>query len=625
MCGLTGIINLDGRPVREHDIKNMTRTLVHRGPDACKWIVDRNIAFGHTRLSIIDLSDRATQPFQSLDGRYHLVYNGEIYNFLDIKRELRKEGYTFKTRSDTEVLLAAYQRWGLDVVNRLNGMFAFAVWDRQERRITLARDRYGIKPVYLFQSDDVVLFASEIKALLAHPRVSREMDAEGLAEYLSFQNFFSSKTLFKNIKLFPRASYQTWSLNGVEKNNESKRFWDYDFSAPETSLSDMEYVERTQDLIKKAVRSQLVSDVPLGSYLSGGIDSGIIAAVAADIMPKLSTFTCGFDMRSASGIEMYFDEREEAEKFSSIYKTQHYEVMVKAGDLEASLPHMGRFLEEPRVGQSYPNHLVAELASKFVKVVLSGSGGDELFGGYPWRYLRSLNKNSATPFTDSYYNFWQRLVPEQSFNDLLSPVASDLGEFSARDIFASVFPSRDAGRRSEEQQVSDCLYFEASTFLEGLLIVEDKLSMSHSLETRLPFLDNDLVDFVTKVPTRLKVDLKNFPEPIDENNSTEKHRSFYSSENGKILLRLVAKRLLGQEAAERKKQGFSAPDASWFKGESIDLVKRKVLNPTSPLYGFVDYKTAVSLVEEHLSGKRNRRLLIWSLLNLDEFCGQYLT
>lgn len=623
MCGVTGYLNLNGAPAETDIVANMTKAVVHRGPDGNGVEIDGPLALGHTRLSVIDLSSLGRQPMESHDGRYVISYNGEIYNYKELRSELEASGEEFISQTDTEVVLNSIKHWGIKCIERFNGMFAFALWDRWEKKLTLARDRYGIKPLYFSFVGDTLIFGSEIKAVLAHRSVQCRLSPNGLAEYMSFQNFFSKNTLFENVSLFPRASYAEWRV-GSSPSLHPIQYWDYQFYESESDRSDEDYAEEGAFLFQQAVKRQLVADVPVGAYLSGGMDSGAITSVASKALPHLHTFTCGFDLSSASGMELYFDERSEAERLSYLFKTEHYEVVLKAGDMERALPNLAYHLEEPRVGQSYPNHFVARLASKFGKVVLSGAGGDEIFGGYPWRYYRAIGPNKGTNFTEDYFNFWQRLVPPDQFDNLLQPVAKDTKGFSPIDVFSSVFPETPNRALSTSDAINSCMYFEATTFLQGLLIVEDKISMSHGLETRVPFLDNDLVDFATRVPVRLKVNEMGHQSRIDENEIAKGSKHYKRTKDGKLLLRSLASSFLPEDSIHREKQGFSAPDASWFKGESIDFVRRSILDKNAKIYDYIDYKTASSLITSHLEGHENRRLLIWSLLNLESWCEQYL-
>jgi len=300
-------------------------------------------------------------------------------------------------------------------------------------------------------------------------------------------------------------------------------------------------------------------------------------------------------------------------------------MVLKSGDMERALPKLAWHLEEPRVGQCYPNWYAAKLASRFVKVVLSGTGGDELFAGYPWRYYRAVVNDDFDHYVEKYHSFWQRLLPTDLLQKVLAPVWAGVQGFSSADIFRGVFHEHAPRLTRPEDYVNHSLYFEAKTFLNGLLVVDDKLAMAHGLESRVPFLDNDLVDFAVRLPAKMK--LGNLTEVIrlNENEPGGKaERYFQRTRDGKLILRKMMKRHIPSQVADREKQGFSAPDASWFKGDSIDYVKRRLLNGHARIYEYLDRKVVRGLIEDHLEARQNRRLLIWSLLNLEQFSEAYL-
>ncbi len=557
----------------------------------------------------------------SADHRYVLSYNGEIYNFRELRSELEAKGYWFRSKTDSEVVLYALAQWGADALLKFNGMFALAFWDRKEKTLFLARDRYGIKPLYYSQQGNTFAFGSEQKAILARPEFKRKLNKPALLEYFTFQNIFTDQTLLEDIHLLPAGHHATLNLNNLKPNNlKLKTYYDYRFRELDHPVDKREYLEELDCLFRQAVNRQLVSDVEVGAYLSGGMDSGSITAIAAQSFPNLKTFTCGFDLSSASGIELSFDERTKAEAMSARFKTEHYEMVLKAGDMERCLPKLAWHLEEPRVGQSYPNYYVAQLASKFVKVVLSGSGGDELFGGYPWRYYRAVINQDFEHYIDQYYLYWQRLVDNRYLKQIFAPVWSEVQHVWTRDIFRDVFATHDNALECPEDYINHSLYFEAKTFLHGLFVVEDKLSMAHSLETRVPFMDNDLVDFAMSCPINLKLNnltLNNLVR-INENEPGDKQSQFFQKTNdGKQILRDMMTRYIPEDITKAEKQGFSSPDASWFKGESIEFVRRTLLDSHAQIYDVMDRKVVRSLIEQHLGGKQNRRLLIWSLLNVE--------
>jgi asparagine synthase (glutamine-hydrolysing) len=620
MCGIAGVIHLNGAPISPVYLKKMTDAIAHRGPDGEGQWVEGNVGIGHRRLAIIDLSPGGHQPMLSKDQRYVLSYNGEVYNFRELRIELESLGRQFYTSSDSEVVLTALVEWGPKALKRFNGMFALALWDRHSRKLLLARDRYGIKPLYYSAQGNNFSFASEQKAILSDPNFKRAIEKSALLEYFTFQNIFTDRTLLEGIKLFQAGFYGYLDLNEKNPTLKNTQYWDFNFQEPTIKASDNEYREELDRLFKQAVNRQLVTDVELGSYLSGGIDSGSITAIASQSYPYMKTFTCGFDLNSASGIELGFDERSKAEYMSYLFKTEHYEMVLKAGDMERIMPKLAWHLEEPRVGQSYPNYYAAKLASKFVKVVLSGAGGDELFGGYPWRYYRAVINDDFEHYIDKYYQFWQRLIPNSKIKEVFSPIWMDVKDTWTRDIFRDVFKTHSPELTRPEDYVNHSLYFEAKTFLHGLLVVEDKLSMAHGLESRVPFLDNDLVDFAMKLPVSLKLkNLKNVVA-INENDPGPKTEIYFKKNNdGKYLLRSAMAKYMPSNIVENEKQGFSAPDASWFKGESIEYVKNSLLTSKARIYQYLDKDAVTALLHQHLDGTKNRRLFIWSLLNVENW------
>jgi len=625
MCGITGLINLNGAPVSPVVLSKMTDAIAHRGPDGEGHWIEGNVGLGHRRLSIIDLSPVGHQPMISTDHRYVLSYNGEIYNYRELRAELEAAGFWFRSKTDSEVVLHALAHWGADALLRFNGMFALAFWDRKAHTLLLARDRYGIKPLYYVRQGNTFAFGSEQKAITTVPDFARKLDKQALLEYFTFQNIFTDRTLLQDVHLLPAGHHATLDLTHKIPELKRVQYWDYRFREPDRAACREEYLEELDRLFRQAVNRQLVSDVELGAYLSGGMDSGSITAIAAQSFPNLKTFTCGFDLSSASGIELAFDERSKAEAMSARFKTEHYEIVLKAGDMERCLPQLAWHLEEPRVGQSYPNYYAAKLASKFVKAVLSGSGGDELFGGYPWRYYRAATSQNFEHYIDQYYLYWQRLADNRHLKLMFAPVRSEVEGVWTRDIFSDVFATHDNQLDRPEDYINHSLYFEAKTFLHGLFVVEDKLSMAHGLESRVPFMDNDLVDFAMQCPVNLK--LNNLAEVlrINENEPGDKQGQFFQKTNdGKQILRDMMSRYIPSDITKAEKQGFSSPDASWFKGESIDFVKCTLLNGQARLYDVLDRQAVTSLVEEHLRGEQNRRLLIWSLLNVEAWLNQNL-
>ncbi len=605
-------------------LQRMTDVIAHRGPDGQGHFVDGAVGFGHRRLAIIDLSAAAHQPMSGETNDVVMIFNGEIYNFQPLRLELEALGHRFHSQTDSEVIVHGFEEWGESCVERFNGMFAFALLDRAGRRVLLVRDRYGVKPIYWYQRGDVFLFASEIKAILEHPAVRREVHAPALNEYFTFQNIFSDATLFEGVRLLMPGSILSIDL---ERGAQPRitRYWDFPFPREPIRIDEAEASEQLEALFAQAVTRQLISDVPIGSYLSGGMDSGSITAVAGSHLRRLRTFTGGFDLSSASGLELGFDERQSAEALANALRTEHYEVVMHAGDMEEVLPELIWHLEDLRVGQCYPNYYVARLASKFVKVVLSGAGGDELFGGYPWRYYRGLDGARGSDFVRHYYDFWQRLVPDEDKVKLFTPsVLSRVGETSPFERFRTIFEGYPGQLDDRESYVTASLYFELKTFLHGLLVVEDKVSMAHSLETRVPFLDNDLVDFAVSLPLRMKLRNLDHVLAMDENDPAKRQHYAQQSSDGKAILRGAMAKFLPADVSSRVKQGFSAPDASWFRGHSIDYLNKLLRDPRALIFEFLEPKYVTRILDEHSSGQVNHRLLIWSLLSFEWWCRNFL-
>ena len=665
MCGIVGALSLNKLTINVDFAKNMADKIAHRGPDDAGYLCfhtgsrhNRKVSFyqnltdekfkniddmlptieshsaqrelrshdydlymGHRRLSILDVSYAGHQPMSDLSKNIWIAYNGEIYNFKEIRNELEELGHRFKSDTDTEVIIYAYIEWGIECIKRFNGMFAFSLYDNFNKKFYLCRDRYGIKPVYYHLSKDkTFIYASEIKSILEYKEYKSEIDKEALLEYFTFQNIFTSKTLHKDIQILEAGHY--FEIDLLTKQIEKNQYWDFDFSEPDTIKDEREYIEELDRLFTQAVERQLVADVQVGSYLSGGMDSGSIAAIASNHFRNndsfLKTFTVGFDLSSASGMELSFDERAKAEYMSYKFKTEHYEMVLKSGDMERCMKEFAYHLEEPRVGQSYPNYYAAKLASKFVKVVLSGAGGDELFAGYPWRYYKAVNNDNFDNYIDKYYGFWKRLIDNKNIKQIFSPIMNDTKDVWTRDIFANVFKTP-IKNLTPEEYINHSLYFEAKTFLHGLLVVDDKLSMAHGLETRVPFLDNDLVDFSQKIPAKYKLGDLHRVIKMDENEIGKMQKT----NDGKVILRKAMSKYIPEDIHKAVKQGFSSPDQSWFKGESIEFVKAKLLNDNTNIYKYMDKDAVQKLINEHLSGEKNRRLFIWSLLNFEEWSNIY--
>jgi asparagine synthase (glutamine-hydrolysing) len=624
MCGITGIFNINGTSVSQSVLKSMTDRIAHRGPDGEGTFIEENIGLGHRRLAILDTSSLGNQPMFSKNGEWAVVFNGCIYNYPQLKEELKSKGHTFVSTTDTEVITEGLAAYGISFFERFDGMFAIAAWHKPSKTLYLSRDRYGIKPLYYWLNGKTVLFSSEIKAFMAHPDFKVEVDKEALNEYFTFQNLFSYKTLFKGVTMLPPANtvkIDSGTISTVKHNS----WWNYDFSETDETMTFEDAKLETERLLKNAVKKQMISDVPVGSYLSGGMDSGSLTAIASTHVKRLTTFTAGFDMSSVTGVEANYDERRDAELMANYFKTEHYEQVINAGDLSWSLPRVVWHLEDLRVGMSYPNYYISRLASKFVKVCLQGTGGDELYGGYPWRYYRVHQSLDQKSFFDNYYGFWQRLVSDDDKKNLFNPaIYSSININEPRQVFERVFTfNKKLKYETPEQHINNSLYFEIKTFLPGLLLVGDKLAMANGLEERFPFLDNELVNFAQKIPVKHKLgNLENMMK-LDENISGKRNK-YKEFDDGKSVLRKAMLDFIPESIVNRKKQGFSAPDESWYRGENADFVKELLLNKKTVSTEFINPEYIKKIVDEHINQRINHRLLIWSLMNFEWWCRLFL-
>lgn len=624
MCGIVGVYNMDGQAVPAGVIERMTSALAHRGPDGDGFFTEGNISLGHRRLSIIDPDPRSSQPMTSENGRWTIVFNGCVYNYKPLKQDLISKGHHFRTESDTEVIVEGLDCYGIDFFKQLDGMFAIGAWDKRTQTLHLSRDRFGVKPLYYWMHKNTICFASEIKSFMKHPDFQVNVNYSALNEYFTFQNLFQYHTLFQGVNSIPPAN--TISLHDPVEKIKHNPWWDYDFTKPDYSITFQDAKEETKRLMQQAVEKQMVSDVPVGSYLSGGMDSGSITAIASRFVKRLPTFTAGFDLSEVTGVETNYDERKDAELTANYYKTEHYEQIINAGDLHWSLPRVVWHLEDLRVGMSYPNYYISRLASKFVKVCLQGTGGDELFGGYPWRYYRVFDSLDQKAFFNQYYSFWQRLVSDEDKPKLFTgDVMNHIEINDPRRIFERVFTfNENLMYDTPEHHIENSLYFEIKTFLPGLLLVGDKLSMANGLEERFPFLDNELVDFAQKIPVKHKLGNLEEMKKVNENIINKRNRYYKEFDDGKNVLRKAMSEFLPDKIINRKKQGFSAPDESWYRGENAEYIKDLLLNKNTVSADFINQDYVKQIVDEHINHKINHRLLIWSFMNFEWWCKLFL-
>lgn len=624
MCGILGVFNFNQAPISDHLIKPMLNEIAHRGMDGEGIYIDDYLALGHRRLAILDVSPKGAQPMLSHNGDWVIVFNGCIYNYPVLKLELQSKGHEFISTCDTEVICEGLAEEGVSFFERLDGMFAIAAWQKSTKTLWLSRDRFGVKPLYYWNNGTTLLFASEIKAFLKHPSFKVEVDLNALNEYFTFQNIFGFNTLFKGVNMMPPANTVKISLENKDIKHQS--WWDYDFSQPDNNMSAEDARDETKRLLSKAVARQMISDVPVGSYLSGGMDSASLSIFASKHVKRLYTFTAGFEMSEVNGNEVGFDERLDAELTANYIKSEHYEQVINAGDIRWSLPRVVWHLEDLRVGMSYPNYYISRLASKFVKVCLQGTGGDELYGGYPWRYYRVFQSLNASQFFDNYYGFWQRLVRDEDKQKLFhGHILKEMDVEKPRQVFERVFTfNKKLKYDTPEEHIQNSLYFEIKTFLPGLLLVGDKLAMANGLEERFPFLDNDLVNFSQTIPVKYKLGNLEKMKRLDENTVGNKQKLFQEYDDGKNVLRQAMFDILPERIVNRKKQGFSAPDESWYRGENAQYVKDLLLGPNIASARFINPEFVRFIIDEHCNKNKNHRLLLWSFMCFEWWCRLFL-
>jgi asparagine synthase (glutamine-hydrolysing) len=604
MCGICGIASPVGPPDPER-LAAMSAMLVHRGPDSGGEHFDGPVALGARRLSIIDL-EGGDQPITSEDGACTVVQNGEIYNFPELRRELERDGHTFRTRCDTEVHLHLYERHGPDFARRLRGMFAVAIWDARRRRLVLARDRYGIKPLYYRHVGGVLEFASELRAL---PR--GEIDLDALEAFLAFNSIPSPYSIFREIRKLPPGHVLVWEEDGAVQLERYAR--PGPVPAEELRTDDeAELLEELRARLRDSVRAHLLADVPVGVLLSGGVDSAALTALAAqESGDAVHTFTIGFEERS-------FDERRDARRIAELYGTKHHELLVQPNPT-LLLPALADVFDEPFADSSaLPTYLVSQLAAEHVKVALSGEGGDELFGGYYTyaadlladrlgplaRVARPLVECLPTSTAKASFDYKAKrfvraahLPPLERHHgwkeifsvDARSELTGRTAPFDPVDVYRHRYrETEDADGLARLQDIDFGVYL-----VDDLLVKTDRASMAHSLEARVPFLDPVVTNFAFALPTRHKV------------------RGLAK----KVLLRKAVAPLLPHGIVHGRKRGFSIPAAAWLRGELVPFARATLSAETLTRQGFFRPEVASRLIGEHVAGIEDRSRQLWGLLS----------
>ena len=601
----------------------MRKTIVHRGPDGCGEYIEPEgfgLGLGHQRLSIIDPA-HGQQPMKSAGGDLVVVFNGEIYNYLELRRELVIRGQPVDTYSDTEVLLYAYREWGEACVERLNGMFAFAIWDRRNKRLFCARDRIGIKPFYYTCNGEKLIFASEIKAILAEGSVRADRDPKGLQDYLTFQLCLEDRTLFKDVLKLQPGFCLSAEVSGPRVELTIRQYWDASYDIDETH-TEKYFIDRISSLIEDSVRLQLRSDVPLGAHLSGGLDSSVVTCLASSMLDgiPLKTFTGGF----REGKE--FDETGYAKIVSAYAKTDYHEVFPSGEEFSDRLPWLMYMMDEPLAGPGlFPQYFVSKLAADNVKVVLGGQGGDELFIGYARYLVGYLEKCLAgaifetadqakyavslesivpnLPVLKGYVPMLQSLWREGLFEDqdrryfrLIDRTAGSVGLFD-RDALSADYSPFESFRKifnSEElhSMINRMTHFDLKASLPALLHVEDRTSMSVSLESRVPLLDHRLVELMARIPPNIK----------------------FAGGRMKHLFKEAVRNFVPEEIFSRKdKMGFPVPLNHWYRGVARDFVRDTLLSQQARERGLY----AMPEVERALSNEGQFGRVVWGLLCIE--------
>lgn len=593
MCGIAGLFGqVDGARQR---VVNMTDQLYHRGPDDYGIYSEDalGVHLGHRRLSILDLSTAGHQPMVHPESGNVICYNGEIYNYRDIRADLLKLGYTFHSNSDTEVALKAYHAWGNKCVERFNGMWALVIFDKERQVIFGSRDRIGVKPLYYALSKEFLIIASEVKAILSTGLIHAKPDMEGMNEYFTFQNIISDRTLFAGVRMLEAGHNFEYQLR--EKDLQIKRYWDLVY-APQ-QLDEQEYVELIHEAFHKSLDRHLLSDVDIGATISGGMDSSAIIALASQKIKGMQTFTGYFDTSAIETNDRAVSEKDDARLISNMFGTTHHERLISPQDMIDNLPQIVWYLEDPKVAMCYTFYTIAQKVSQRVKVNLSGTGGDEIFAGYPWRYHLFQNVESESEFRNIYYNYWCRLLNDKERITLFKPQFANQIDFTrSRQVFNHIIDN--AGNVSF---LNKALYFENKTFLHGMLMVEDKMGMAFSVETRVPFLDNELININVLIPDAYK----------------------YRNGVSKYILKRAFDKLLPKEIIHKRKQGFTPPDQTWYRRELSDYLRNLLLGHKTVCHEYIEPKVIEKILNRHALGS-DERMLIWSLAFFEGWCRVFL-
>ncbi len=619
MCGICGFISLrENLEQKKPLIRKMCSLLTHRGPDEEGFYFKGNVALGHRRLSIIDLSG-GQQPMGNDDGTIWIVYNGEIYNFPEIKLDLEKKGVRFKTRSDTEVILKGYELLGTDILDHLNGMFSFAIWDEKEKRLFAARDRLGKKPFYYHFDGKRLIFASELKSIIVHPDVPRKINSEAVDKFFSYNFIPAPLTIFKDIYKLRPGHYLLWENGQLTV----RQYWDVKYKSDHVYKTEYDYVEHLYEVLKASVKRRLISDVPLGAFLSGGMDSSVIVGLMSLINEKpVKTFTIGFE-------EQGYSEIDDARLIADHFHTEHHEFRVKSEAIDL-VPRLVWHFDEPFADSSaIPTYYVSKIARENVTVILSGDGGDELFAGYNRYTNRDLYAGykkiprifregivgpvaRAIPFQLTGRNFLLELsLLERKENfewiEIYPYIKSELYSSDFKKVSKTINHPNSVihywKNMPDSPLLSQMQYSDTKVYLpEDILTKVDRMSMANSLETRAPLLDYEVVEFAANIPARMH----------------------FSDGKGKYVLRKMARKFLPEQIFQKKKQGFAIPANEWFRNELWDMTSDLLTGQRFQSRGYFDSRNVSKILQEHKKGKRDYSTWLWCLLNFELWFQTYM-
>jgi asparagine synthase (glutamine-hydrolysing) len=625
MCGIAGFVSRRSAPQSSAILRRMTDAVAHRGPDDAGFYADDYAALGHRRLSIVDLA-AGHQPMANESGTLRIVYNGEIFNHAQLRPKLERAGHTYQSHCDTETIVHAYEEFGPRCLDLFRGMFAFALWHSGDKQLFCARDRLGKKPFYYFWNGSLFAFASEIKALLRHPDISAEFDTKALPEYMAFGYLSGENTLFRRIKKLLPGHHLTIDFAAENPRVEMTRYWDVPIAKPSGKATETELIRETRRRLEETVQLRLMSDVPLGMFLSGGVDSSAIAAIANRLTGgPIQTFSVGYN-------EARYSELGYAGQAATAIGTDHHEVRIGMDQFFDALPRLIWHEDEPITWPSSVSlYFVSKLAAERVKVVLTGEGSDELFGGYERYRWNLLNVRAASVYEHmprSIRSSLCRLV--QSSSLIRADLRRKLSHtFLARgasteslylDNFYSAFPLDEQRRmfpvraeaiygnylrhfhRYEGGLLERMLYADQKTYLVELLMKQDQMSMAASIESRVPLLDHELVEFAASIPDSLKI-----------NGRVQKY-----------IFKKAVEDLLPREIVFRKKMGFPTPLRVWLRDPRARPFYDAVLNPSGFVASLMDRGTVEQLVERHLNHQEDATDRVWRLLNLELWASRFI-